>query len=137
MRNGKHVKAPARLARLEKRFASWRKTRKRGERIPKPLWRAAAKLAAEYGLNATAKALGLDYYALKKRVQEEGARAHRLPQDPSVPTFVEVARPGEASSGECILELEDIGGAKMRVHLKGVEAPDLVALSRSFWGVGS
>jgi hypothetical protein len=50
---------------------------------------------------------------------------------------VELARPAEASSGECILELEDVGGAKMRVHLKGVEAPDLVALSRSFWGVGS
>jgi hypothetical protein len=25
------------------------------------------------------------------------------------------------------------GGGKMRVHLKGVEVPDLVALSRSFW----
>jgi hypothetical protein len=32
------------------------------------------------------------------------------------------------------LELEDAGGAKMRVHLKGVEAPDITALSRSFWG---
>jgi hypothetical protein len=28
---------------------------------------------------------------------------------------------------------EDAAGAKMRVHLKGVEAPDVVALSRSFW----
>jgi hypothetical protein len=101
------------------------------------LWASAVKVAGTYGIHRTAKALRVDYYALKKRVQEEGARAHRLPQDPSVPTFVEVARPGEASSGECILELEDIGGAKMRVHLKGVEAPDLVALSRSFWGVGS
>ncbi len=25
------------------------------------------------------------------------------------------------------------GGAKLRVHLKGLEAPDLAALSRSFW----
>ena len=79
----------------------------------------------------------MQLFALKKRVQEEDARARRLPQEGSVPTFVELARPAETSCGECILELEDVGGAKMRVHLKGVEAPDLVALSRSFWGVGS
>ena len=35
---------------------------------------------------------------------------------------------------ECILELEDVAGAKMRIHIKGMEAPDLAALSRSFWG---
>jgi hypothetical protein len=100
------------------------------------LWAAAVKVAGTYGIHRTAKALRVDYYGLKKRVQEESARS-RLLQERSVPTFVELARPAEASSGECILELEDVGGAKMRVHLKGVEAPDLVALSRSFWGVGS
>jgi len=31
------------------------------------------------------------------------------------------------------LDLEDAGGAKLRVYLKGFEAPDLAALSRSFW----
>jgi hypothetical protein len=31
------------------------------------------------------------------------------------------------------MELEDAGGAKLRVHLKGFETPDLAALSRSFW----
>ena len=34
---------------------------------------------------------------------------------------------------ECILELENAGGAKMRIHLKGVAMPDLAALSQSFW----
>ena len=34
-----------------------------------------------------------------------------------------------------ILELEDVEGAKMRLHFKGIEAPDLAALSRSLWGV--
>jgi hypothetical protein len=100
------------------------------------LWAAAVKVAGTYGIHRTAKALRVDYYGLKKRVQEESARS-RLPQERSVPKFVELARPAEASSGECILELEDVGGTKMRVHLKGFEAPDLVALSRSFWGVGS
>jgi len=130
MRNGKHVKAPARLARLEKRFASWRKTRKRGERIPKPLWQAAAKLAVEYGVNATAKALGLDYYALKKRHEQlDGQSVSNAPFIALPPT------PSHAS--ECVIELEDGTGASMRMHLKGDEIPDVLALGRSFWEGGA
>jgi hypothetical protein len=45
--------------------------------------------------------------------------------------FLELVPPLSAS--ECLLELENAAGAKMRVHLKGVASPDLAALSRSFW----
>ena len=48
-------------------------------------------------------------------------------------TFLELPAPVWSGCGECTLELENAGGAKMRVHLKGVEAPDLAALARSFW----
>ena len=54
-------------------------------------------------------------------------------------TFFELApsaRPastGPAGVPECILECENVGGAKLRVQLRGVGVPDLVALSRSFW----
>jgi hypothetical protein len=54
------------------------------------------------------------------------------PEGP-VATFVELAAPTRADGGECLVELEDGGGAKMRIHVQGVEIPDLVALSRSFW----
>jgi hypothetical protein len=64
---------PARLRRLEQRFAAWRKTRVRGERIPPLLWKSAAKLAMDYGLNQTSTVLKLDYYSLKKHV---GYAAH-------------------------------------------------------------
>ncbi|MDC0935096.1 hypothetical protein OAS39_02335 [Pirellulales bacterium] len=129
MRNGKHRKTPVRLARLEKRFASWRKTRKRGERIPKHLWRAAAKLAAEYGLNATAKALGLDYYALKKRHEQLDGQV--------IPNAPFIALPSALPhASECVIELEDGLGASMRMHLKGGEIPDVLALGRSFWDGG-
>ena len=53
---------------------------------------------------------------------------------PTETTFFEWSAPPWPGGGECVLELEDPGGAKMRVHLKGVQAPDLAALSRSFWG---
>ena len=34
---------------------------------------------------------------------------------------------------ECVIELEDATGSRMRVHVKGQDIPDVLALSRSFW----
>ena len=117
---------PAALARGRDRFRNWRRTRKRGTRIPVPLWNLAVKLARAHGLAFTASILKLDYYALKKRV-EPGKDAVRS----AAPAFVELSP--LAASGECVIELEDGAGASMRVHLKGYDAPDLTALSRSFY----
>ena len=164
----KTVNLPAQLEGIRRRFDRWRQTRKGRSHIPESLWTAAVKAAGEYGVHKTAKALRLDYYTLKKRVEAVGSHrvsgrtvASHLVSDrkavsadrPSakkamsadgsalsadglaVATFVELASPAPASTRECILELEDPGGAKMRVHVKGVDAPDLAALSRSFWGI--
>ena len=62
---------PARLENLRQRFERWRRTRKVRSRIPEPLWAAAVKSAAKYGIHRTAKALRVDYYALKKRVEQK------------------------------------------------------------------
>jgi len=132
-RNGRGL--PARLEGVRRRFERWRRTREFRTRIPDTLWASAVKAAGTHGIHRTAKALRVDYYSLKKRVEEEAARSRRASERNSAPAFVELACPAQAGSGECIVELEDTHGAKMRVHLKGVEAPDLVALSRSFWGV--
>ena len=125
---------PARLEGLRRRFERWRRTRKVRARIPEPLWASAVKLAGRYGIHRTAKALRVDYYALKKRV--EGATAviaSKMPAEAAKTQFVELPTAGWPGSGECTLELEDAGGAKLRVHLKGFAAPDLAALTRSFW----
>ena len=125
---------PARLVGLRQRFEGWRRTRKVRSRIPEPLWAAAVKLAAKYGIHQTAKALRVDYYALKKRVDGVPAvTASKLPEAAAGARFLELPAAAWAGSGECTLELEDADGAKLRVHLKGFEAPDLAALSRSFW----
>ena len=119
---------PVGLARGRDRFDAWRKTRRRGARIPDRLWNLAVKLADAHGLNRTASVLGLDYYALKKRVTVSDTQAQS-----ATATFVELAPPSVAVSGECSIEFEDGTGAIMRVYLKGCDAPDVVALSRSFW----
>ena len=123
----KRGEVPARLLRLEQRFAAWRKRRKPGERIPKQLWKAAASLAADYGVNQTASVLTLDYYSLKKHVDQQIAGTASTAQ------FVELPSTPLAPLSECVIEFEDGTGASMRVHLKGTDVPDLLALGRSFW----
>jgi hypothetical protein len=125
---------PARLEGLRRRFERWRRTRKVRSRIPDPLWASAVKLATQYGIHRTAKVLRVDYYALRKRVEGASAvTASKLPEAAAGARFLELPAAPWAGCGECTLELEDAGGAKLRVHLKGFETPDLVALSRSFW----
>ena len=130
---------PARLEGLRGRFERWRRTRKARSRIPESLWASAAKAAGTYGLHRTARALRVDYYALKKRVEGASvikkrgvaAPAATASEAPGGATFVELPA-AWSGGGECTLELEDAGGAKMRVHVKGFAAPDPAGLSRSF-----
>lgn len=122
---------PAWLERTRQRFEQWRLTRQGHSRIPEALWASAVKAAGKYGLNPTARALGLDYYSLKKRAEATPPR--RVSKKQPAATFVELAAPVPAGFPESILELEHPRGAKMRVHLKGAPVPDLTALSRSFW----
>ena len=118
---------PAPLLRLEQRFAAWRKTRRHGDRIPKTLWKSAARLVAKYGLNQTAKVLKLDYYSLKEHVEREAV-------DSASAAFVELPSP-ISSASECIMEFEDGTGACMHVHLRGADVPDVLALADRFWNV--
>ena len=61
---------PLKLEGVRRRIEQWRRTRKVRSRIPGPLWAAAVRMAKSYGVNRTAQALRLDYYGLKKRVQQ-------------------------------------------------------------------
>ena len=67
MRLRKTEALPARLEAGRRRFERWRRTRQGHSRIPEPLWMSAVKLAGAYGLCRTARTLGLDYNALKRR----------------------------------------------------------------------
>jgi hypothetical protein len=120
-------------------LARWRQTRTGRSRIPADLWASAVKAAGRYGLNPTARALELDYKSLQRHVAvacaSDGPIGNAKLGRETLATFVELAPPvGPASLPECVLELENAGGAKMRIHLKGVGVPDLAALSQSLWG---
>jgi hypothetical protein len=130
----------ARLAGLRRRFEDWRRTHEARSRIPASLWGSAVKMAGIYGLHRTARALRLDYYALKKRFEHEAVVNDSTATIPAagpraevVTPFLELVPPLSPGVSECIMELENAAGAKMRVHLKGMASPDLAALSQSFW----
>ena len=122
----KCLDVPASLARGRDRFEAWRGARKVRTRIPDQLWNLAVKLAVAHGLNRTASVLKLDYYSLKKRVERNAAATS------ATPAFVEFSPPS-MTTAEYVVEFEDGAGASMRIHLRGCDAPDLVALGRSFW----
>lgn len=119
---------PSALRQAQDRFEAWRRTRERGTRIPRELWKLAVRLAEQHGVSRTASVLKLDYHALKNRLQVKSS-----PATDASAAFVEIAPPVMPVPGECLIEFEDGAGACLRVRLRGCDAPDLVALGRSFW----
>jgi hypothetical protein len=110
---------------VRQEFENWRSTHAPRSRIPDTLWTSAAKLARQYGLYRTSRVLRLDYARLKAQ-----AGLGSADQVKKTPAFVEFVAGG---SPECVVELENARGKKMRIQLRGVAAPDLAELSRAFW----
>jgi hypothetical protein len=109
------------------RFERWRSGRRPRARIPEELWAMAVGLAREHGVNRTARALRLDYYALKRRL-EACSDAEEKGAD-----FIEVFPVGMVSGGrEWAMELESGTGARMRLRVKGCDLPDVAALVCAF-----
>ena len=120
------------LEQVKERFAQWRLGRKRGERISNVLWAAAVGLVEQHGLQRTAQALGIDGDQLKKHVAR-GAGPARLPK--ATPQFVELFAqpvPIAAPASPCVVEMQNVRGAKMRVELSSIAGLD--GLVNAFWG---
>jgi hypothetical protein len=128
---------PARLEEVRRRLERWRRTHAARSRISEPLWASVVKMAEKYGVHRTAKALRLDYYSVKKRVEQQAVDADASLPEGGAAAFVELASATRGGSCECTVEFEDSSGAKMQVYFKGVETPDLASLSRSFWNPAS
>jgi hypothetical protein len=134
---------PADVQKTYRRFVHWRSSHTGRLPIPEHLWTAAAELAREHGINATAKVLHLEYAKLKEKIQALGqgagvgrsrtARLRLKRSQPRPPAFVELfAPPSSGSSLECRVELEGRRG-KMKIEFKGIATAELVALGRALW----
>ena len=135
MSDWSHSDLPAAFSRAQQKIERWRQRHRPRARIPDVLWRQVAELASAYGIHRTAKALRLDYYSLKRRVAAAAGCGEvactTAGSSESVPQFVEVlGGPMATAGGECLIEVENAGGVKMRIRLGAGERPDLVALVR-------
>ena len=122
------------LLRLKRQFDQWRAGRRAGERIPSELWAGAVAAAAEHGAYCVAAELHLDYAVLKRRAALAGGKT---PGAELTPRFVELFAPAgratPAARPQCVVELDNARGAKMRVELDGQGLAGLSVLCSAFW----
>ena len=126
----KGATATRRVEIARRRFVAWRRSRKVVSRIPDDLWELAVTAAREVGVNQAARSLGLEYYALKKRV---GSSEDESVQKPSE-SFIEFAsNSAPPFFTEWAVEMENGGGDRMRIAARSPSGPDVVSLCRAFW----
>ena len=111
-------------------FEYWRQTRKKRCPIPEKLWQAAESLYPEYSLYHISKALRLNYSDLKKRFEQK--QPPFIPQPIDAAEFIELNVNSPIPPAECLVEMEDPYGAKMRMQFKGDAGLDLLELGRIF-----
>jgi hypothetical protein len=108
-------------------FESWRRNRRKKERIPDYLWDAAVKLAGRYRLSIISSVLRVNYSDLRNRIYSE-------PTSSSVNTcsFVEVDVTGKNGSYPYTIDLEDRFGSRMKISCSGGSVINSVELIRVF-----
>jgi hypothetical protein len=111
-------------------FEYWRQTRKKRCPIPEQLWQAAESLYPEYSLYNISKALRLNYTDLKKRIEQK--QTVSIPSAINQAEFIELKINPATHPPECLVEMEDTFGAKMRMHVKEGAGLDLLELGRIF-----
>ena len=87
---------PRVLSTARRQFDQWRSRHHKHTRLPQELWRQAAFLAGEHGLNKTSLALGLKYYSLKKHLDQ--MTTDRAIPAKAEPDFIELV-PGVITPG--------------------------------------
>ena len=113
-------------------FEQWRNTREKRTDIPTELWQAAISLAEHTSVYQISKALRLNYTDLRHRVEAQRDRA--LPPAVNGSAFIELGSSQLPATSECIVEMEDKQGLKMRMCFKGEIGFDLLELGKAFLG---
>jgi hypothetical protein len=118
------------VAPLRARIAEWRATRThRGAPMPAALWAAAVGVARRHGVGPTARALGVDYATLQRRLASDGAGPTA-----AAPTFLDLGVAAPLGLGACVIAVEGPRGRRLRLDVSDLRVPDLLALVHATWG---
>ncbi|MDA3790288.1 MAG: hypothetical protein PF503_17575 [Desulfobacula sp.] len=129
---GKNSTQSLALDSVKQKFKIWRKTRIRGSRIPGELWQAAINVyhSGDLTLDKVARELRLNQSDFRKHIQKDSPVVKKS----SPPTFIEMhCEPQPGIISECIVEMEDCSGSKMKMCFRGKTEFDLLELGKSFW----
>lgn len=122
--------AKATIEEVRQRFEQWRESRKQRSPIPEGLWEGAVDLCADHSIYKISRSLRLDYNALKRRIHYSHPKS--LPVTSSA--FVELDLKSSQPETECLVEMEDKGGTKMKLYIKGGLCLDPLELMKVFLG---
>lgn len=115
---------------VQQLFEEWRRNKKRRERIPEELWKAAISLSEQLSAHRISKLLHLNHTAVRDHVraekQGEGIRDKGA-------AFIEFDVMPPALAGDCVIEIEKRSGAKLRISCKG-SSSDMAGLAKTLWG---
>ena len=121
---------PLPLERVRRRLEHWRSTRAHPRSpIPDAIWAGAIALVRQHGLYQTARALRVDYGALKQHVETADKADRARPTH----AFIEIAGSTLIDRGEWVIELAG-PRATVRIRVAGLALSDVATLSRTLAG---
>lgn len=128
----KELSSESRLNNVKSEFEIWRTTRTSQKPIPSYLWDMAVDLYPALTVNKICSTLSLSYTGLKQRVEQKSKQISVRAD--AKPAFIELEFPQPSVSiSECVVEMEQSGGAKLRICFRGKPDIDLLELCNSFW----
>ena len=125
----------AALKRLRERVDDWRSSREKLHPMPSRLWREAAALARELGVNPVSSALGLNYGSLKRHLRDDADAASREGGEAPIARFVELSGAqvlGMPSEAGPVVELCDASGTRLTIRLAAGSTLEVAAVVAAF-----
>jgi len=127
----RHRKPPSAelLAPLRRQVQEWRRTRTGPGPMPDEIWAGAVALAKEYGVCPIARALPVDYTALRKRLEAQAGGGVVKP------TFLELpATLTAVTATATTIEISARDGSRMLIHLEAGHSMDAAGIVAAFLG---
>jgi len=116
---------------LARRVDRWQRKRVGRARMPESFWSRALEVASEWGPYQAAQVLGLCYSTVKRRLEAQGPLPADLTEASAAPAFIEILNPMKGGQvAGCVLEVQTSGGNHLRLEMKEVSAPELLAVLR-------
>ena len=116
---------------LQHQFQEWRATKHPGDRIPRRLWNAAARLCRAHPLHRVAQWLRVNSASLRDHA-ERPPRPHAAP---SPPAFLQATVPAGfllgAPAVEYTLEVEHPATPTLRIRVRGAGVSEIAALAQA------